>query len=80
MVSYRPHNVPFVALGATLLWFGWFGFNAGLRVRPRRRSGARASEHGGGVGRGSCPGCSSSARASAKYARGRGDHFWWRAS
>ena len=29
MVSYRPHNVPFVALGATLLWFGWFGFNAG---------------------------------------------------
>ena len=29
MVSYRPHNVPFVALGATLLWFGWFGFNSG---------------------------------------------------
>ncbi len=29
IVSYRPHNVPFVALGATLLWFGWFGFNAG---------------------------------------------------
>ena len=29
MVSHRPHNVPFVALGATLLWFGWFGFNAG---------------------------------------------------
>ncbi len=29
LVSYRPHNVPFVALGATLLWFGWFGFNAG---------------------------------------------------
>ncbi len=27
--SYRPHNVPFVALGATLLWFGWFGFNGG---------------------------------------------------
>ncbi len=29
MMSYRPHNVPFVALGASLLWFGWFGFNAG---------------------------------------------------
>lgn len=26
---YHPHNVPFVILGASLLWFGWFGFNAG---------------------------------------------------
>ncbi len=25
----RAHNVPFVLLGAALLWFGWFGFNAG---------------------------------------------------
>ena len=29
LISYRAHNVPFVVLGATLLWFGWFGFNAG---------------------------------------------------
>lgn len=28
-LEYRPHNVPFVFLGAGLLWFGWFGFNAG---------------------------------------------------
>lgn len=28
-LDYRPHNIPFVVLGAGLLWFGWFGFNAG---------------------------------------------------
>ena len=27
--SYRIHNIPFVVLGASLLWVGWFGFNAG---------------------------------------------------
>jgi ammonium transporter, Amt family len=27
--STRPNNVPFVFLGAALLWFGWFGFNGG---------------------------------------------------
>src|SRR3989442_8545997 len=25
----RPNNVPYVILGASVLWFGWFGFNAG---------------------------------------------------
>ena len=29
MISYKPHNIPLVVLGAALLWFGWFGFNAG---------------------------------------------------
>ena len=27
--SHRPHNIPFIMLGAGILWFGWFGFNAG---------------------------------------------------
>jgi Amt family ammonium transporter len=30
--SLLPHNVPFVLLGAGVLWFGWFGFNAGSAV------------------------------------------------
>jgi ammonium transporter, Amt family len=31
-VAMAPHNVPFVLLGAGLLWFGWFGFNGGSAV------------------------------------------------
>jgi Amt family ammonium transporter len=32
VVDAGPHNVPFVAIGAALLWFGWFGFNAGSEL------------------------------------------------
>ena len=34
----RPHNVPFVLLGAGLLWFGWFGFNAGSALAANELS------------------------------------------
>ena len=32
-VAYRVHNIPFVVLGASMLWFGWFGFNAGSALK-----------------------------------------------
>ena len=31
--TYRVHNIPFVVLGASMLWFGWFGFNAGSALK-----------------------------------------------
>ena len=34
----EPHNVPYVVLGAGLLWFGWFGFNAGSELAADARA------------------------------------------
>ena len=31
--SQRPNNIPYVILGAALLWFGWFGFNGGSALK-----------------------------------------------
>jgi len=35
----KPHNLPFVMLGAAMLWFGWFGFNAGSAVAANGTAG-----------------------------------------
>jgi Amt family ammonium transporter len=37
--AMKPHNIPYVMLGAGLLWFGWFGFNAGSAVAANQSAG-----------------------------------------
>ena len=48
----EPHDVPMTVLGAGLLWFGWFGFNAGSAARGQRPRRERARRHQHGRGRG----------------------------
>jgi len=38
--AMRPHNLPFVLLGVGLLWFGWFGFNAGSALAANGQAAA----------------------------------------
>ncbi|HMK59840.1 MAG TPA: ammonium transporter [Dissulfurispiraceae bacterium] len=38
--TYKPNNLPFVVIGAGLLWFGWFGFNAGSALAANGLAGA----------------------------------------
>ena len=50
--AHAPANIPFVLLGTGMLWFGWFGFNAGSAPGRQRHGGHGVRDHQHGVGRG----------------------------
>ena len=43
--SMPPHNLTLTMVGASLLWVGWFGFNAGSNLEANRHCGARVPQH-----------------------------------